>query len=146
MGGLRSKIFVVMKDCVCCKIVAGEIVVEKIWEDEKHLAFLGIFPRFPGMTVVATKKHLESYIYQSMDDTGLSDLHVFAKKVAKMIDQSLGSMRCIQVMEGLDVNHAHLKLFPVYEGKNYGIEFEGDKKASEEELKKVAEKIRSTIS
>lgn len=134
-----------MEECVFCKIVRMEIGAERIWEDEKHLAFLGIFPRFPGVTVVTTKKHFDSYVYQSMDDTGLADLQIFAKKVAKMIDQSLGSMRCIQVMEGFDVNHAHLKLFPVYEGNDYGIGFEGKERASEEELKKVAEKIRKMV-
>lgn len=126
-----------------CKIVRGETPANKIAEDGDFVAFLGIFPKFPGMTVVITKKHFgESYIYKSFSDEELAKMHVFTKKVALAIDKALGSFRCIQTMEGMENReHPHLKLFPVYEGKDYGVAFEGKERASDEELKGIVEKI-----
>jgi len=66
-------------DCIFCKIVAGEISAHKIWEDENHLAFLGIFPNTEGMTVVVTKRHYPSYAFDSLDNI-LSNLIIAAKK------------------------------------------------------------------
>ena len=132
-----------MDNCVFCKIVNGEVPAEKVGEDEDFIAFLGIFPKYPGMTVVATKRHTDnSYLYESLTDEELAKMHLLGKKVALTIDQTLGSFRCIQVMEGFEQNHAHIKLFPVYKGKMYGVVFEGNTQATSDELRSVAEKIR----
>ena len=50
-------------DCIFCKIVNGEVPCHKVWEDEKHLAFLTIFPNTEGVTVVIPKKHYPSYVF-----------------------------------------------------------------------------------
>ncbi len=134
-----------MEDCVFCKIVRGEVPAQKVTEDERFLAFLGVFPKFPGMTVVASKKHIGSYLYRSLDDETFSKMHLFAKKVALAIDKALGSSRCVQIMEGLEVDHAHLKLFPLYVGRMYDVSYEGTQKASDTELAEVAEKIRKVV-
>ncbi len=125
-----------------CEMVEGRVPVEVVGESEQFLAFLGIQPRYPGMTVVITKRHAESYLYQSLTDEEIAGIHRFAKEMALKLDRSLGSFRCIQVMEGFDVNHAHIKLFPVYEGKMYEGKYEGDERVSPETLRPVAEKIR----
>jgi histidine triad (HIT) family protein len=46
-------------DCLFCKIVAGQIPVTKIYEDETVLAFLDIGPISDGHTLVIPKKHFE---------------------------------------------------------------------------------------
>lgn len=131
-----------MTDCVFCKIVAGEIPAEKIAESDDFVAILGIKPKFPGMTVIITKEHVGTYLYQTVAEELFTKMHLFAKKVALKLDLALGSFRCIQVMEGFDVDHAHLKLFPVYEGKFYDASYEGPEIADSSELRTVAEKIR----
>ena len=58
--------FFIMKmknECIFCKIVKGEIPCHKIWEDEKHLAFLSIYPNTNGFSVVIPKKHFPSYAF-----------------------------------------------------------------------------------
>lgn len=45
--------------CVFCKMVAGEIGVTKIYEDESVLAFLDIGPVSDGHTLVISKQHFE---------------------------------------------------------------------------------------
>ena len=46
-------------DCLFCKMVAGQIPVTKIYEDETVLAFLDIGPISDGHTLVIPKQHFE---------------------------------------------------------------------------------------
>ncbi len=49
-----------MKDCIFCKIVAGDIPNFTVYEDSQTLAFLDIHPRAKGHTVVIPKIHAET--------------------------------------------------------------------------------------
>ena len=46
-----------MKDCIFCKIIAGEIPSRKIYEDDKVYAFMDIGPINYGHTLVIPKEH-----------------------------------------------------------------------------------------
>jgi histidine triad (HIT) family protein len=107
-----------MADCIFCKIVKGEAPSYTIWEDEKHLAFLTIFPNTEGFTVVITKEHYESYAFDLPDDV-LTDLVLAAKKVGKLLDEKLDDVgRTGMIFEGFGVNHVHAKLFPMHGTKS----------------------------
>ncbi|MEM4605757.1 MAG: HIT family protein [Candidatus Pacearchaeota archaeon] len=148
------------KDCIFCKIVKGELPCHKIWEDEKHLAFLSIFPNTPGFSVVITKEHYPSYAFDLPDEV-LTELVLAAKKVAKLIDSKLEDVgRTGMIFEGFGVDHVHAKLFPMHGTKmkewkpiksnvdKFFEKYEGYisshdyRRADDEELKKIAEKIR----
>ncbi len=49
-----------MTDCLFCKIVAGEIPSEKVYEDNEFLAFKDIAPKAPVHVLVVPKKHIGS--------------------------------------------------------------------------------------
>lgn len=49
-----------MKDCLFCKIAAGEIPSTKVYEDEKVYAFLDIEPQAPFHAIVIPKRHIKS--------------------------------------------------------------------------------------
>jgi len=103
-----------MKNCIFCKIVRGEAPCHKIWEDEKHLAFLSIYPNTLGASVVITKKHYPSYAFDLPDEV-LTDLVIATKKVAKLLDSKLDDVgRTGVVFEGFAVDHVHTKLFPMH--------------------------------
>ena len=103
-----------MKDCVFCKIIAGEIPSHIIWEDKKHIAFLSIFPNTPGFSVVAAKKHMDSYVFNNADKV-ISDLLLATKKVAKILDATFDDVaRCGMFFEGYGVDHLHSRLFPMH--------------------------------
>lgn len=103
-----------MADCIFCKIINGEAPCHKIWEDEKHLAFLSIFPNTEGFSVVITKEHLPSYAFENPDKI-LTDLVLATKKVGKLIDSKLPDVgRTGMILEGFGVNHLHAKLFPMH--------------------------------
>jgi len=123
-----------MEDCVFCKIANGEIPCHKIWESDTHLAFLDIKPAVEGMTLVIPKKHHTSYFVE-LEDEVLLELIKAAKEVAKLLDAKLENvLRTKLVLEGLDVDHTHVKLYPMY--------IRGKEPEKSKDLGKLAEKIR----
>ncbi|MCE9517850.1 HIT domain-containing protein [Candidatus Nomurabacteria bacterium] len=107
-----------MNDCIFCKIVKNEAPAFKIWEDEKHLAFLSIFPNTPGVSVVITKEHHDSYAFDLPDEV-LTNLVLASKKVGKLLDEKLEDVgRTGMIFEGFGVNHVHAKLFPMHGTKS----------------------------
>jgi len=101
------------QNCVFCKIVKGELPAVTIWEDKKHLAILDINPNVEGMTLVLTKEHYDSDA-TDMPDENYKELMIAVKKVAKLLEEKLGVKRVAVVMEGLGVNHVHIKLYPIH--------------------------------
>lgn len=103
-----------MADCLFCKIAKGEVSSHKIWEDEKHLAFLSIFPNTEGVSVVVTKEHYPSYVFD-LSEGVMTELILATKKVAKLLDVKLEDVgRTAMVFEGFGVDHVHAKLFPMH--------------------------------
>ena len=102
-----------MENCIFCKIVGGEIPSVKIWEDKKHIAILDTNPNSEGMTLVIPKKHFHSDA-TDMPEKEYIDLMVAAKKLAKILEKKLNVKRVAIVMEGLGINHVHIKLYPIY--------------------------------
>jgi histidine triad (HIT) family protein len=47
------------KDCIFCKIIAGQIPATKIYEDHVVISFLDIGPISDGHTLVIPKQHFE---------------------------------------------------------------------------------------
>lgn len=148
------------EECIFCKIVAGEVPCHKVWEDDKHLAFLSIFPNTEGFTVVTTKKHYSSYAFD-LEDGILCGLVLAARRVGKLLDarfQDVG--RTGLIFEGFGVDHVHAKLFPMHGTKTdewtewhsdvdkYFEKYEGYisshdyKRADDDKLASLAEKIR----
>ena len=102
-----------MVDCIFCKIANGEFDSAKILEDKDFMAVLDIMPNTKGMTLVLTKKHYYSYVFY-MPDKEYKDFFLAAKKVSKILESGLKVKRVAMVMEGMGVNHAHIKLYPLH--------------------------------
>ena len=101
-------------ECVFCRIAAGLAPCHRIWEDDRHLAFLSIYPNTPGFSVVITKAHHSSHVC-GLDGEVFLDLMGAAKKVALLLEASLeGVGRTGLIAEGYGIDHAHVKLFPMY--------------------------------
>ena len=150
-----------MTDCIFCAIAAGQAPCHKIWEDEKHLAFLSIFPNTEGFSVVITKRHYPSYAFD-LPDKILADLVLAAKRVGRLLDRTFEDVgRTGLILEGFAVDHAHAKLFPMHGTKmpqwrplsrpadKYFHEYEGYisshdyQRADDAELAALAQRIRS---
>jgi len=124
------------------KIVQGEIPSYKVAEDDKFYAFLDINPLSKGHTLVIPKAEVD-YIFD-LEDALLSELHLFAKKVAKAIEHTIECKRIGVVVYGLDVPHAHIHLIPLIEGNE--INFTREKvKLSQEEFTSIAKAIHESF-
>ncbi|MHC8307302.1 HIT family protein [Pseudomonas sp. PB3P13] len=103
-----------MRSCIFCDIVQGNSPAHVIWEDERHIAFLSIFPNTVGASVVIPKAHFSSYAFEQSDEV-LSNLVLASKKVARILDETLeGVGRTAMVFEGYGIDHLHAKLFPMH--------------------------------
>ena len=93
------------------KIVSGEILSYKIYEDSNHLAFLDIFPISKGHVLVIPKKEID-YVFD-MNDREYSQLLLFAKKISLAIKKVIHCKRVSLNIVGFDVPHVHIHLIPV---------------------------------
>ena len=124
------------------KIVSGDTPAFKVAEDEKHLAFLDIFPLAYGHVLVIPKKETD-YIFDIVSQEYL-ELFRFAKQVAKAMDQVISCKRIGVAVIGLEVPHSHIHLIPINNVSD--INFERPKLSfSEEKMQEIAQKIRSAI-
>lgn len=85
-----------------------------VWEDDHYMAFLTIFPNTEGFTVVISKEHQPSYVFEAPPEVvhGIMDA---ARVVAQKIDTAFEDVGRTGVMfEGFGVDHLHVKLFPMH--------------------------------
>ena len=68
-----------MSDCLFCKIIAGEIPSNKVYEDDEILAFNDVAPQAPVHFLIVPKKHMAS-----LDDTTDEDAALLAHIMLKI--------------------------------------------------------------
>ncbi len=120
------------------KIIAGEIPCHRIAESDHFIAFLDIFPLTEGHTLVVPKVEIDKLF--DVPDAYLSDLLVFAKPIAKAIEQAFPCNRVSILTVGLDVPHAHVHLIPM--NKTSDMNLQNEKlKLSNDQLCDIKDKI-----
>lgn len=115
------------------RIIAGEIPSYKCAEDDRFYAFLDINPVAKGHTLVVPKQEVD-YLFDLDDDT-LAAMTLFAKRVAKAIQQAFPCRKVGMAVLGLEVNHAHIHLIP--------LQSEGDMDFRKEKLQLPAEEMQA---
>jgi len=106
-----------MQDSLFTKIIKGEIPSHKVYEDEKTLAFLSIYPSVEGHTLVIPKAQVESLWDLSTDD--YQALMETTRKVALRLRDVFDVERVGEKVIGLDVPHAHVHLVPFNTPEEY---------------------------
>ena len=113
-----------MNDCLFCKIIAGEVPSDKVYEDDIALAFLDINPNNPGHTLVIPKEHSTNIF--DIDENILSHLATVNKKIAIAQKEALGA-EGVNVYAnneraaGQVVFHTHIHIIPRYEKDDYKV-------------------------
>lgn len=95
------------------KILSGEIPSYRVWEDEKHIAFLTPFANTPGQTVVIPRVNPGDYVF-SIDTQVYHDLMDAVKTVSNLLEKAFSTSRVACVFEGTGVAHVHAKLYPLH--------------------------------
>lgn len=93
------------------KIINREIPGFIVAEDSNYIAFLDINPLVMGHTLVVPKQEVD-YIFD-LDDQTLANLHLFSKRVATAIKESIPCKRIGIAVIGLEVPHTHVHLVPM---------------------------------
>ena len=87
------------------KIINGEIPCYKVAENDKFIAFLDINPLKKGHTLVVPKEE-KDYIFRNSDEV-LSEILLFAKKVAAALEKTIECEHIGLTVLGLEVPHTH---------------------------------------
>ena len=79
-----------MENCIFCKIAAGEIPSQKVYEDENMIAFKDINPQAKVHFLVVPKKHITSAAALTEEDGALLG-HIFAVIAKLAAEQGLNN-------------------------------------------------------
>ena len=106
-----------MSDCLFCKIAAGEIASNQVYEDDKCLAFHDIDPQAPTHFLVIPQEHLPSVAGVNEDNAAVV-AHIFAVIAKVTRELGLNSYRVVSNIgeqAGQSVPHLH---FHVLSGRD----------------------------
>lgn len=112
------------KDCIFCKIAAGEIPSATIYEDDLFRVILDLGPASKGHALILPKDHYRN-LYEIDDEIAAKSI-VLAKKIVKKMTKVLkcDGYNLVQNNEkaaGQTVFHFHMHLIPRYEGDQVGL-------------------------
>ena len=101
-----------MSDCLFCKIVSGEIPCDKLYENDKLIAFRDIDPKAPTHILDIPKKHIRSINELDISDQNLAgEILLTAKEIAKIENIESSGYRTIFNTNsdgGQTVYHIHM--------------------------------------
>jgi histidine triad (HIT) family protein len=133
-----------VKECVFCKIIRGEIPCCKVYEDDLILAFLDIAPFNIGHTVIIPKDHQNSIT--TLDE-------IYANRIIKIAPKiGVALMRTINAegfnlflnngsVAGQTVWHCHMHVLPRFAGDKVVISSEPMKYDSMDQMSELAGKL-----
>jgi histidine triad (HIT) family protein len=133
-----------MSVSIFTKIINREVPAHFIYEDEHCIVILDTFPAVKGQTVVIPKKQID-YAFDLDDDTYI---HLFktAKLIARASDRAFNAQRTCLVVEGFDVPHVHIKIYPMQDTqKALGAIMHEGVEAKDSELAIVATQLIAAI-
>jgi histidine triad (HIT) family protein len=107
------------RDCLFCKIVAGEIPATRVREDERTVAFMDINPATRGHLLVVPREHAADLLDISAED--LAACAAAARELAALVSDRLGAdgvnlLNSCGRAAWQTVFHFHLHVIPRYEG------------------------------
>jgi len=122
------------------KIINREIPAYIVAEDDKHIAFLDIFPNAKGHTLVVPKKEIDKIF--DLPEKDYLNLMQFARRVAKAQEKAFpGAQRIGMAVVGLEVPHVHVHLIPL--NKMSDMDFNKKLNLTKEEFKNIQKKIQT---
>lgn len=134
------------EDCIFCQIASKKSPSSIVYEDERYIGFLDLYPFSRGHTLVCPKEHGETI--WDMRDSDIAQLFQVASKVSKAVVAAVGAegFRFVQnngEAANQVVAHVHVHVIPVkMEDKG---KFAGRKRFTPEEMETIARAIRTEL-
>jgi len=134
-------------NCIFCKIIAGEIPCERIYEDDQVVAFLDIAPIAQGHALVVPRAHHEALL--DTPPALLGDVMAAAQTVADAVVNATGAegfnlFQFNGACAGQEVFHLHFHIIPRSPGD--GVHFGWSRRPyAEGEMAAAAARIREAM-
>ena len=144
----EREVLVMLDDnCIFCKIAAGEIPSETVYEDEQFRAILDLGPASAGHTLILPKAHFKD-VTEISDEYAANVLKV-AAKLGKAMKKGLGCEGFNLVQNngeaaGQTVMHFHMHVIPRHAGDDVQVTWKQGETESES-LKALADAIKKHI-
>ena len=134
-------------DCIFCKIAAGDIPSNTVYEDERFRVILDLNPASKGHALILPKNHADD-LFDLPEEDRAAVLSV-ASKVAGAMKKAL-SCSGINIVQnngesaGQTVKHFHLHIIPRYDGDSAMVLWNPGKSEPDEQAK-IAEAIKGEL-
>jgi histidine triad (HIT) family protein len=117
-----------MADCIFCRIAAGALAAEVVYEAQRALAFLDTYPSAQGHTLVIPRAHAPTLLELADGDVG--ELFRAVKVVTQKVSKALGPMGFNIGWNhgraaGQHVFHLHVHILPRYGEGGRGVQSVG---------------------
>lgn len=132
-------------ECIFCNIVAKKASAHIVYENDKVLAFLDIFPSSPGHTMVIHKRHGNSVLDYSEKELGevMSGVKVMSGKLQNVFACDSITIG-INHLEKKGVPHLHVHLIPRWDTDGGSFVQSIVKNKSKDSLEEIVEKLRAS--
>lgn len=132
------------KDCIFCKIAAGEIPSATLYEDDDFRVILDLGPASKGHALILPKEHYRN-LYD-IDEEVVAKAMILAKKMVNKLTKVLDcdGYNIVQnngECAGQSVFHFHMHLIPRYKGDQVGLGWKMGE-LSEEDKKEILDKMK----
>ena len=134
-------------NCIFCKIIAGEIPSNTIYEDDEFKVILDLAPAAKGHALILPKSHYAD-VYE-IDEEVAGKAMKLAKKLVMHMTEVLGCdgfniLQNNHEVEGQTVFHFHMHLIPRYkDAKNNDILKWSEETFSAEEMAEIRDALKS---
>lgn len=137
-----------MSECTFCRIIAGELPAEVVYEDETAIAFLDIAPLERGHTLVVPKHHARNLF--DIDPRLAAQVTQVVARIAQPLVAATGAngLNVSQNNEpaaGQVVFHYHVHLIPRWDEQVYAARHRGRLSLSQEEMAFIGQAIRDQL-
>lgn len=137
--------------CIFCEILAGNLPVSMIYEDDKVAVFPPLEPVNPGHILIIPKKHAP-YLKDLDEQTAMYIMKI-AKKMTATVRKSKFKCEAVNIFiadgqaADQEVFHFHLHVIPRYKEDGFGLKYGKNNfiKMSREEIDAVAEEIKKHL-
>lgn len=135
-------------DCIFCKIAAGEIPSQTVYEDDEFRVILDLGPATKGHALILPKEHFKDVT--ELEEPYASKVLPLAAKIGQAMKEGLGCSGFNLVQNngeaaGQTVMHFHVHVIPRYEGETESIAAWTPTKPDQDELAENAQRIREKL-
>lgn len=137
-------------DCLFCRIAAGKVPANVIYEDDDVMAFLDISQATRGHALVIAKEHYRSFL--SVPAALMHEVMDVARRIAKADVEVLGAkgvnvLTNVNREAGQSIWHFHVHVLPRYgDDRSFSVSFRPNPDLGKIDLKGLAEKLRKAVS